>query len=154
MIYNVNDKIEWDSKDLAQGRILASEGNTFRFLYKEKMYTITVLEENKANKEYKMVVNGYTMKVRKSNELDQLIQQLGFNKPPVKSMKEILAPMPGLVKSIFVQPGQAIEPGDNLLILEAMKMENIIKSAGVGVISTIEVGMGEKVEKGQILIKL
>jgi biotin carboxyl carrier protein len=86
--------------------------------------------------------------------LDQLINQLGFNKPPKIELKQIIAPMPGLVKDILIKEGDAISSGTNLLILEAMKMENILKSHGEGSIKSVEVKIGDKVEKGTILIKL
>lgn len=154
MKYTINDKIEFDSKDLSKGTVIESDGNNHKFLYKEKLYNIKVLNYNHENKEYKLVVNGYTLKVKQSNELDQLINQLGFNKPPLKSLKEVNAPMPGLVKEILIKIGSEVKEGDNLFILEAMKMENIIKSSGVGIISELKVTKGEKVEKGQILAKL
>lgn len=61
--------------------------------------------------------------------------------------------MPGLVLEISVADGQEVNAGDSLLILEAMKMENIIKSPGQGVIDEILVKTGQAVDKGQLLIK-
>jgi biotin carboxyl carrier protein len=154
MNYTVNGRIEIDGLSLAQGTILQKDGDNYRFLYKEKLYDIKVLKYQVDEKSYTLKINGYTTKVKQSNELDMLIAQLGFNKPPKKELKEITAPMPGLVKEIFVKEGDAIVSGDNLFILEAMKMENIIKSAGEGTISKILVVQGEKVEKGTVLAKL
>ena len=62
--------------------------------------------------------------------------------------------MPGLVLELNVEAGQTIAKGDPLLILEAMKMENVIKSAGEGVVEEILVKKGAAVEKGALLIKL
>ena len=60
--------------------------------------------------------------------------------------------MPGLVVQTFVQVGQEVHAGDNLLSLEAMKMENIIKAHGTGIIKQILVTKGQSVNKGQLLI--
>ncbi|MNF13023.1 Glutaconyl-CoA decarboxylase subunit gamma [compost metagenome] len=68
-------------------------------------------------------------------------------------MLEIKAPMPGLVLNVIVESGQEVNKGDNLLILEAMKMENIIKSPSSGIVKKILVTKGDKVEKNEILIQ-
>jgi biotin carboxyl carrier protein len=69
-------------------------------------------------------------------------------------IKEIKAPMPGLVLDLEVEPGQTVSQGDVLLILEAMKMENVLKSPGDGIVKSIAVKKGDAVEKGQILIEM
>ncbi|MCL4155747.1 UNVERIFIED_CONTAM: hypothetical protein GTU68_052685 [Idotea baltica] len=61
--------------------------------------------------------------------------------------------MPGLVLNIRVSPGDEVAEGDTLLVLEAMKMENVIKAVGNGTVKEIKVGHGDKVDKGQILIQ-
>ena len=69
-------------------------------------------------------------------------------------MGEIHAPMPGLVLEINVSEGQEVEKGDPLLILEAMKMENVIKAPGNGIIKKIHVEKGNPVEKNELLVEL
>jgi biotin carboxyl carrier protein len=61
--------------------------------------------------------------------------------------------MPGLIIELKVKNGDVVKPGDTLLILEAMKMENIIKSPGEGVVKTVKIKKGESVEKNQVLIE-
>ncbi len=154
MKYEVNNRIAFESEKLEKGVVLDKKGDNYRFLYKEKLYDIKLLGIDSHEKTYNIKINGYLTKVKQSNELDVLIAQLGFDKPPKKELKEIAAPMPGLVKEVFVQEGATIQEGDNLFILEAMKMENIIKSSGEGTISAILVKQGDKVEKGSVLAKL
>ena len=60
--------------------------------------------------------------------------------------------MPGLIQRIEVNKGDEIHKGDPLLILEAMKMENVIKSPGEGIVSTIHVREKASVEKNELLI--
>jgi biotin carboxyl carrier protein len=70
-----------------------------------------------------------------------------------QAMNEIKAPMPGLILKVLVGAGDTVAKGDNLLVVEAMKMENIIKAPGDGVVSAILTQAGDKVEKNQVLIK-
>ena len=65
-----------------------------------------------------------------------------------------LSPMPGLVKTVFVTPGQAVAAGDRLAVLEAMKMEHVLTAARDGVVAEVLVGPGSQVEAGAALIVL
>lgn len=62
------------------------------------------------------------------------------------------APMPGLVARILVEPGQLVDSGQGLVVLEAMKMENELKAVASGVVRTVEAVPGQAVEKGQVLM--
>jgi len=68
-------------------------------------------------------------------------------------MSQLKAPMPGLVLKINVSVGDAVNEGDSLITLEAMKMENIIKAKGSGVVKSVSVQEQDKVEKAQLLIE-
>jgi biotin carboxyl carrier protein len=61
--------------------------------------------------------------------------------------------MPGLVIEYFVKEGDEVQAGDKLMILEAMKMENVIKATGEGKIKKLVVSKGNTVEKNQLLIE-
>jgi biotin carboxyl carrier protein len=67
---------------------------------------------------------------------------------------DVKAPMPGKVIQILVKEGDSIEKGNGILILEAMKMENVLKAESDCVIKKILVKTGDSVEKNQILIEL
>ncbi|HRF37953.1 MAG TPA: acetyl-CoA carboxylase biotin carboxyl carrier protein subunit, partial [Saprospiraceae bacterium] len=86
--------------------------------------------------------------------MDQLVNRLGLSIKTTHRVKDIKAPMPGLVRRIEVSPGQEIKEGDPILILEAMKMENVLKSPGEGRIAKVLVSEGAPVEKGQVLIEV
>ena len=60
--------------------------------------------------------------------------------------------MPGKVLQVLVQPGDAVEEGQALLVLEAMKMENMIKAVAAGTVSEVPIAEGEAVEKGALLV--
>ena len=61
--------------------------------------------------------------------------------------------MPGLIIDLKVKTGDTVKAGDSLLILEAMKMENMLKSPGDGVVKNVKVKKGDAVEKNQVLIE-
>lgn len=66
----------------------------------------------------------------------------------------IQAPMPGLVRKLLVQPGDSVAAGSVLLILEAMKMENEVRSPHAGIVQTVAVAAGVNVEKGRVMLEV
>jgi biotin carboxyl carrier protein len=79
---------------------------------------------------------------------------MGIKDALTHKVNDIKSPMPGLVLKVLVAPGQAIRKGDPVLVLEAMKMENVFKSATDAVVKAIKVTPGTAVEKGEVLIVL
>jgi biotin carboxyl carrier protein len=68
-------------------------------------------------------------------------------------VNHIKAPMPGLIIDLRVKEGDVVKQNDPLIILEAMKMENVIKSPGDGTVKAVKVQKGNSVEKNQVLIE-
>jgi biotin carboxyl carrier protein len=68
--------------------------------------------------------------------------------------RSVRAPMPGLVVKVEVEEGSRVEPGQGVVIIEAMKMENELKAESGGVVSRVLVSAGEPVEKDQVLVEL
>ncbi|MCA0870181.1 acetyl/propionyl/methylcrotonyl-CoA carboxylase subunit alpha [Seohaeicola saemankumensis] len=66
----------------------------------------------------------------------------------------IEAPMPGLVKAVFAEAGQAVKEGDRLAILEAMKMEHSLLAARDGIVAEVLAEAGAQVEAGAALVRL
>ncbi len=99
-------------------------------------------------------VNGEAYDVRITDELDDLIERMGLSAKTTHAIADIKAPMPGLVVQVLVQPGEAVRKGQPLLILEAMKMENIIKAPGDATVEEVFAEAGQAVEKNQLLLRL
>jgi acetyl/propionyl-CoA carboxylase alpha subunit len=148
----VNAIYTYKAEDLIQGNIDKIGNIKYKFSREGKNYKVNVYDID--GKSYKIKVGGYSYQVTVKDELDILVENLGFNKALTSTIKNVKAPMPGLVLDILVKAGDQIKKGDSLLILEAMKMENILKAEGDGEIQSIEVVKGDKVEKNQELIKL
>lgn len=128
-------------------------GGHAHILYQNRSYKIELVSEDRAEKTSVIKVNGALYKVAIEDQYDLLLKQLGFDNTKSNKMLEIKAPMPGLVLNVMVEEGQEVNKGDNLLVLEAMKMENIIKSPSSGIVKKIRVNKGDKVEKNEILIQ-
>jgi biotin carboxyl carrier protein len=105
-------------------------------------------------KKLKIEIEGETFDIEIKDELDQKLEQMGFGKANIKQVKNVKAPMPGLVLEIAVADGQEVRQGDKLLILEAMKMENSIMIQTNAIIKKVSVTAGQAVEKGQVLVEL
>ncbi|WP_316802217.1 acetyl-CoA carboxylase biotin carboxyl carrier protein subunit [Pedobacter nototheniae] len=122
-------------------------------LYQNKSFNTEVVELNKAEKTCIIKVNGHIYNIKVEDQFDQLLKQLGLDNLATNKVSEIKAPMPGLVLNVMVGEDTEVKKGDNLLILEAMKMENILKSSTDGIVKKILVKQGDKVEKNQVLIQ-
>ena len=116
-------------------------------------YRVQVASLDTDNKKAVLRINGRKYAVSLEDQFDQLLKDLGLENLAVKKVSEIKSPMPGLVLDIFVSPGDTIKKGDQVLVLEAMKMENILKSQTDAVVKSVEIETGIAVEKGQVLIK-
>lgn len=81
------------------------------------------------------------------------IRSLTSNSDRPRASPVLKAPMPGLVLRVQVIPGQAVDAGAGLVVLEAMKMENELKAPGQVVVKAVRVQPGEAVEKGQVLLE-
>lgn len=124
----------------------------FHILWNHKSYDVHVLEENKKTKTCKLIVNGIEINTNIKDKFDLLLENMGIKNSAAVNVKDAKAPMPGLVQEVFVAEGQNVKQGDSLLVLVAMKMENIIKASSDAIIKSIKVKNGQIVEKNQVLI--
>jgi acetyl/propionyl-CoA carboxylase alpha subunit len=87
-----------------------------------------------------------------SDRYDELLRSLGMDKAMGAKVNELKAPMPGLVLDIRVTEGQSVAKGEAVIVLEAMKMENILKAPADVVVKKIVAKKGNAVEKNQVLV--
>lgn len=132
--------------------ILKLKEGSFHVLEKNKSYNIELVSANYDEKQMVLLVNGTKYTVNLRDKYDELLTSLGMDKLLNTKLNELKAPMPGLVLDIFVTPGTAVKKGDPIIVLEAMKMENVLKAAGDGVVKKIAVEKKQAVEKNQLLI--
>lgn len=151
----VNEKLEFQIGDGDVSKIdtLLTSENTYHILQDNKSFRAEVLDSDFNRKKYTVRINSSIYDVAISDKLDLLIKEMGFSVGSAKDVDSIEAPMPGLILEINVRVGQAVNKEDPLLILEAMKMENVISSPRAGIIKSVGVNKGDAVEKKQLLIE-
>ncbi len=126
--------------------------STWHLINNLQSYNVEVVSFNSSEKTAQIKVNNNIYTVSAKDQFDILLDKLGLSSLNAAKVSEIKAPMPGMVLKVFVNEGMEIKKGDNLFILEAMKMENIIKSPADVIVKTVKIKPGDKVEKGQVLM--
>lgn len=124
----------------------------YHVLHNGRSYNVELIKFLEDAKHMELLINGNKYHVGVKDDFDALLENLGLDMTIGGAEKELKAPMPGLVVDILVKPGQELKEGDPVVILEAMKMENVLKSAGEAVVSSVEVNQGQAVEKNQVLV--
>jgi len=127
--------------------------NIYHLIKDSRSYIIELMAADYGKKRVHIKINGVLFEADVQDKYDILLEKLGMNQDANSSNLEIKAPMPGKILEVLVSKGQEVKKGDQLLVLEAMKMENMIKSAGDGVIAAIYVKKDMNVEKNQVLIQ-
>ena len=143
---------------------LTCNGRTVPFSYerlgKERMallidgksYVAVVLEESGDRR--RIGVGGSTFDVSLKDERALLLERFGLSGGAESATLKVHAPMPGMVLSVTVEPGQLVEAGSGALVLEAMKMENELRVERGGTVRAVHVAPGDAVGKNDLLLEI
>ena len=101
-----------------------------------------------------VTVNGKRATVEIKTATDLLLESFGMEAGDSAADREIRAPMPGLVLRVLVAPGDTVEAGQGVAVLEAMKMENELKAPADGTVEAVHAEPGAAVGKNDLLIQL
>lgn len=137
--------LDWDLSKISE--------HHFHIISNGKSYNAELVKVDYKSKELVLKIEDQEFEISVKDQMDLLLEKMGISAMASTVIAEVKAPMPGLILDILVKPGDEIKKGDQLMILEAMKMENVLKAQGEGTISSIEVSQGDSVEKNQVLIK-
>jgi biotin carboxyl carrier protein len=131
----------------------------------EKVSVIIPKTDSPLNDMEWLIVNGHPIQVLFDPNLRWVQSPNGLHRLDIRDLKapysqprsgnrRINAPIPGLIKQILVQPGESVEMGQPLLVLEAMKMENELRSPRQGIICEVHVKSGQEVSFQQLLAEI
>ncbi len=124
----------------------------YMFTLNGKKWIADLVKIDKENKQVTLRIQSKKINVKLKEPVDILLEKLGMQNMSTKKVNNLKAPMPGLVAKILVKEGDEVKQGDPLLILEAMKMENVFKAPADVVIKNIKVTEKQAVEKNTELI--
>jgi biotin carboxyl carrier protein len=99
-------------------------------------------------------IDGYRFDVEALDERTRAIRDLSAASAGPTGPAPIKAPMPGLIVRVNVKPGDLVEAGQGVVVMEAMKMENELRATAAGTVKSVEVEPGAAVEKGALLVAL
>lgn len=142
----VNGEVyKWDVSEISPNSwsVIDENGNSF---------SIALDDYSTDSKKNTFKIAGQVIEVTEQSEFDLLLKELGISSGGTKKLKEIKAPMPGLVLNVLVSEGQEVAEGDVIVILEAMKMENVIKSSTGARVKSIRVNKGDTIDKGEVMV--
>lgn len=115
---------------------------------------LEVLEVDIASKKMRIRYNHHTYWLTFQDELDKVLHKMGISSSNQSGDSSLKAPMPGRILEVLVVEGQEVKEGEGLLVLEAMKMENVLRSESSGTVKSIGVSANENVEKNQVLLEV
>ncbi|MFZ1528385.1 MAG: biotin/lipoyl-containing protein [Ferruginibacter sp.] len=147
-------EFEFSQDDIDAVDFIKHNNAEFNLIRNYRSATARLVDEADSEKQMKLEVDGDEFDVEIKDSLDQMLDSMGFNAAAGKHIREIKAPMPGLVINVAVKEGQQLMEGERVLILEAMKMENSIMLHANATIKKIHVKAGQAVDKGQVLVEL
>jgi biotin carboxyl carrier protein len=106
----------------------------------------------KTGEGWRITIRGRDYIVDIESERARAIREL-TGRDEASGPSDLMAPMPGLVVKVLVEPGQVVRAGDGLVVVEAMKMENELRAAADGRVTGVEVAPGQAVERDELLVR-
>jgi len=139
--------------DLPACEVRPLNDTKFQVILHNKVYLVHLDQVDAEYRHFRFQLGHEFTDIELIRNIDHLIQNMGLNQSRQTWVEDLMAPMPGLVKKILVASQDKVVIGQNLIILEAMKMENVIKSPQTGKIKHLGIAENQTVDKGQLLIR-
>lgn len=149
----VSDAVNVDG-DLVVGRVAEVAGTPVRMVTIGEEVHRVVVRRGAARGDYTLWVDGYRFDVEALDERTSAIRELSKLSAAASGPAPLVAPMPGLIVRVNVQPGDTVGQGQGLIVMEAMKMENELRAQAAGTVKSVNVKPGTAVEKGTVLIEM
>jgi acetyl/propionyl-CoA carboxylase alpha subunit len=146
-----DNSYELDGK-IVKPDILEVRDGVFHVIVEKRSYNAEVIKHDPAEKTFHISINNniYTLSVK--DQYDELLKALGMDALNKGKAADLKAPMPGMVVEVAVKEGQEVKKGDKLVVLEAMKMENILKAPADATVKKVNAVKGKTVEKNEVLV--
>ena len=154
-IYNKTIHLELSQDSISNMEIekIDMEHNSVNLKIGNNKYHCKLLKKYPEENTYFVKVNGKLIELEKKHHYSEAISKISKYTNNDQKINKLVSPMPGLILEIQTKMGQKVKKDEPLIILEAMKMENVLCSPVDGVIKEILVNTKQTVEKNTVLIK-
>lgn len=146
LILKIDEK-EYDLK------LINFKSNVIEFIFDNTFYVIKVLESTSTD--LKILINGNPLTLKKHSLLTEIIEKSASRRSGIgggqSSQNSISSQIPGRVISISIKKGDSVKKGDNVVVLESMKMQVAIKSHRDGVVKELKVKEGQSISRNDIV---
>jgi biotin carboxyl carrier protein len=129
--------------------LLRVDSALYSLIIAGRSYEIDVLEAEEA---LMVLVNGQPFRIEIQDEQQKRLRAAAGKGADKAAKRSVSAPMPGKVVKLLVKPGDTVKPGDGVIVVEAMKMENELKASAPGTVKEIRVQEGKAVAGGEVLV--
>ena len=147
------DGIEVDGEPI-EARLEEVDGTPIFLLTAAGTLHRLAVRRGQARGQYSIWSDGHRFEIEALDERRRAIRDMTSAGASNTGPAPLVAPMPGLVVRVNVRPGDQVQPGQPLVVMEAMKMENELRATSAGVVKTVGAQPGAAVEKGTILVEL
>jgi biotin carboxyl carrier protein len=148
------DGVRYDDAGPVHAEVIDVEASPARIVKIGAEVHRVVVQRRHGRGRYSLWVDGYRFEAEALDERTRLIRDLSAASAAPAGPAPIVAPMPGLIVRVSVAPGDRVEAGQGVVVMEAMKMENELRATAAGVVKSVEVASGTAVEKGTLLVSL
>lgn len=150
-------EVRSDSEIVLDGEVLQVD---FRSMADQPVYSMLLGNDSfeayvsGTDASLQVMLRGQLYEVEVEDERQRRLRQASGFEPKASGEVHLRAPMPGMIVAVPVEAGQAVERGQNLVILESMKMQNELRAPREGTVQQVRVAAGDRVEQNQVLITL
>ncbi len=133
-------------------KIISFKSNLLEFIFDNSYYEIRVLESTSTD--LRILINGNPLTLKKHSKLAEIIEKSAGRGGGGSSQNSISSQIPGRVISISINKGDSVKKGDNIVVLESMKMQVAIKSPRDGIIKELKVKEGQSISRNDVVAVL
>ena len=149
--------VEDDGTWRVDGRETSVQGapagpHTTHLVIDGQSYAVTM--EPGENGSFRATVGGHVIDGVVKDRRALLLERYGMSNGADAAERTVRAPMPGLVVRVLVEKGEAVEAGQDVVVLEAMKMENVLRAPAAGTVGSVHATAGTAVGKNDLLLEI
>lgn len=144
----------WVGGERVDARLAEVDGTPVKIITIGERVHRVVAQRGTTRGQYALWIDGHRYDVEALDERTRAIQDLSGASAKASGPAPLVAPMPGMIVRVNVEVGDNVQSGQAVVVMEAMKMENDLRTQSSGIVSAVRVKPGDAVEKGAVLVEL